>query len=51
MMGDLFAKNLETWCLKVTQAKRLKVFEVARVRKIEGIAADNFGWLGGAPKF
>ena len=29
--------NTETWCLTATQAKRLKVFEMACLRKIEGV--------------
>ena len=29
--------NTETWCLTATQAKRLKVFEMACLRKIDGV--------------
>jgi len=29
--------NTETWCLAATQAERLKVFEMACLRKIEGV--------------
>jgi len=29
--------NSETWCLTATQAQRLKVFEMACLRKIEGV--------------